>query len=820
MELVREFRKLNRNDVAIAGGKGASLGEMTRAGIPVPPGFVILSNAFERFIEEAELKADIDAALHKVNHEEIHTVEKASETIQALILEEEMPKDIALEIKKHFKKLGATWVAVRSSATAEDSSTAAWAGQLESYLNTTKKDLLENVKRCWASLFTPRAIFYRFEKGLHGTPISVAVVVQKMVESEVSGIAFSVHPVTQDYNQLIIEAGFGLGEAIVSGSVTPDNYVVEKNLWELLDKHISTQNKALVKGKNGGNEWIDLSEEKGSRQVLTEKEIIGLAKLVVKIENHYGFPVDVEWARKKNTFYIVQSRPITTLSDKQSSAKSDSSDDVSRVISQYGVKGPFIHKGFHARFFPIDFVQMIWNKWGDYSGFYYKLHISILHNDYWDLYYFPSEFTKLREHFLHRAKKEKGFLARFYRDWTKSCIQLGVNIESFEKATVTNDFSRILKAYNALVQEYLFEYALAAPIQEASGFQPEQWIIPKIEEFSHRYKLDYNQTAALLISPIVHSFITQEEIELLKIALKGKKSKSIEKDLQKHQTRWFWIQNNYAKIQELPLDFFKKRLAELEKHPVQQLQSKFRALQKAPADLKKQKKKLFHNYQPSKELAEFVKLNELFAEMQDVRKAFVLHANHCHKLFLEAVAKKFKQPLESLWFYLYNEMLQAIQTGTFLSVEEIQRRKEIMVAVQSKTEKIVFSGKQATSFHAHLEEMVENVQEFSGIVAQPGKVTGKVRIVLKTHDILAFEEGEIIVSSMTRPEMTLAMQKAAAFITDEGGITSHAAIIARELKKPCIIGTKIATKILKNGDWVEVDANQGIVKILEKKSVN
>lgn len=313
MEFVRDFRQLNKNDAAIAGGKGASLGEMTQAGIPVPPGFVILSNAFERFIEEADLKADIDAALHAVNHEEMHTVEKASEEIKALILQAEMPRNIASEIRQRFKKLNAKFVAVRSSATAEDSSSAAWAGQLESYLNTTEKDLLENVKRCWASLFTPRAIFYRFEKGLHGTPISVAVVIQKMVESEKSGIGFSVHPVTQDYNQLIIEAGFGLGEAIVSGSITPDSYVVEKKGWLILDTHVSNQTRALVKAKNGGNDWIELGPEKGNQPVLNEKEILELAKLIVRIEKHYGFPVDVEWCREKGKFLIVQSRPITTL---------------------------------------------------------------------------------------------------------------------------------------------------------------------------------------------------------------------------------------------------------------------------------------------------------------------------------------------------------------------------------------------------------------------------------------------------------------------------------------------------------------------------
>src|SRR3989338_8342351 len=182
-----------------------------------------------------------------------------------------MPEDIGKEIMEQFKKLGAKYVAVRSSATAEDSGEAAWAGQLDSFLNTTEKDVLDKVKHCWASLFTPRAIFYRFEKDLHKTKISVAVVVQKMVNSEKSGIAFSVHPVTQDYNQLIIEGGLGLGEAIVSGSVTPDSYIVEKEPRRLIEKNVSEQGKGLYRKEGGGNEWKELGQA-GSEQKLRSEE--------------------------------------------------------------------------------------------------------------------------------------------------------------------------------------------------------------------------------------------------------------------------------------------------------------------------------------------------------------------------------------------------------------------------------------------------------------------------------------------------------------------------------------------------------------------
>lgn len=313
MELLRNFEQISKNDVILAGGKGASLGEMTRAGIPVPPGFVILADVFEEFLAETDLNVEIDSILHSVNHQKMHTVENASEKIRALILQAKISQDIAAEIQKSFQELKAKYVAVRSSATAEDSASAAWAGQLESYLNTTEETLLENVKKCWASLFTPRAIFYRFEKDLHKQKISVAVVVQKMVESEKSGIAFSVHPVTQDKNQLIIEAGFGLGEAIVSGQITPDSYVVEKQPRRIIDKNVQTQAKGLYRAKNGGNEWCDITKEQGEKQVLSYDEILGLSELVIKIENHYEFPCDIEWAFENEKFYIVQSRPITTL---------------------------------------------------------------------------------------------------------------------------------------------------------------------------------------------------------------------------------------------------------------------------------------------------------------------------------------------------------------------------------------------------------------------------------------------------------------------------------------------------------------------------
>ena len=222
------FKQLSKKDIAIAGGKGASLGEMTQLKLSVPPGFTVLAQAFDRYLAETDLKQEIEAQLEKINFEEMHSITKASEMITSLITDEKMPKDIEIEILKEFKKLKVQAVAVRSSATCEDSAAASWAGELESYLNVKEKNLIQSVKKCWASLFTPRAIFYRHEKDLKNEAVSVAVVIQKMIQSEVSGICFTVHPVTEDKSQMVIEAGYGLGEAIVGGMITPDSYIVEK----------------------------------------------------------------------------------------------------------------------------------------------------------------------------------------------------------------------------------------------------------------------------------------------------------------------------------------------------------------------------------------------------------------------------------------------------------------------------------------------------------------------------------------------------------------------------------------------------------------
>lgn len=331
-KLTKPFQNISKDDVKIAGGKGASLGEMTRTKISVPPGFVILVDGFDYFLAETDLLVEIASELKKINYKNINSVDRASNVVRDLISDATMPPGLQKEFVAEFKKLKAKYVAVRSSATAEDSSIASWAGELETYLNTTQKTLCDNIKKCWSSLFTPRALFYAFEKKVFNTnhqtkiraktckklqdcyPVGVAVAVQKMVESEISGICFTVHPVTRDKNQMIIEAAWGLGEAIVGGQVTPDSYVVAKNDWSILDINVNNQEKMITRtSTSGGTTEKTVPKPKQNKQKLSGKQITDLAKICQRIEEHYGTPQDIEWAIEGGKIYITQSRPITTL---------------------------------------------------------------------------------------------------------------------------------------------------------------------------------------------------------------------------------------------------------------------------------------------------------------------------------------------------------------------------------------------------------------------------------------------------------------------------------------------------------------------------
>jgi pyruvate,water dikinase len=334
-ELVLWFDNLRNTDVSVVGGKNASLGEMIHAGLPVPFGFAVSAYSYERFIVEKKIAEKIYEIIKDTvtDPNDPKQYEAASKGIRELIESTPMPQDIEDAIKKAYSDLNKrfelkdTFVAVRSSATAEDLPDASFAGQQETYLNVKGSDeLIEKVVKCWSSLFTPRAIFYRNEKGFPHEKVFISVGVQKMVNSRAAGVMFTINPVTGNHDEIVIEGNFGLGETVVSGAVNPDDFVVDKSAVKIKSRRLERKTIKYIRDpKTGKTLHLDIPEPEQKQPCISDTEILYLAGLAKRIEAHYNKPMDIEWAIDQDLLYpenmmLVQARPETVFGSKSQEA--------------------------------------------------------------------------------------------------------------------------------------------------------------------------------------------------------------------------------------------------------------------------------------------------------------------------------------------------------------------------------------------------------------------------------------------------------------------------------------------------------------------
>lgn len=660
MKFIKQLHDINTHDAQSAGGKGASLGEMTKSGVPVPPGFVILSSAYEYFLSQNGLDPKIATLLQAVHPANTASLESVSREIRSMIENAPIPDDLLFEVVKSFILLEAPHAAVRSSATSEDSSNASWAGQLESYLNTTERTLLKYIRRCWASLFTPRAIAYRREKGLSEKKISVAVVVQKMIASDSAGVAFSVHPVTENMDQLLAEAAFGLGEPVVSGSVTPDSYIVGKEPRRIIQINIAEKNQALVLSEDTeGNELVAIEGPKVYEQVLDNTRILELADLVVAIEKHYGFPCDVEWALENGKFYILQSRPITTLSKKEKHHLHYTVADLG-ILHHHIILSPDSYGALDYRTLVEDCVVRA---------------------------YLTDE--EMRE---ARARGEKLLDKDFFDDLVKRAADIRASLVEYKRpaagAVALKEWDRLLAIWKRMMTVYFY---CDQPMQSAL-----EDVVLK-SEAGHDYAR--------------HVLETMGKIKL-----------------------------------------------------------------------------------------------ELHASAENI-------LTNGFDTFAELLEQKFNVTREEFYALSPDEVREALK-GKAPPVENARARLGGCVFIRKENSWQCLTGDEFRKW----KETIEwgQPKEIIGTVAFPGKATGRVVKHLSWTAINEIPEGAILVTGMTNPQIVPYIKNAAAIVTDEGGLTCHAAIISREWKVPCIVGTKVATRLLHDGDVVEVDANAGLVTVLEK----
>jgi len=828
MKYTKKFKELTKKDTNIAGGKGASLGEMFNAEIPVPNGFVVLTDSFEEFLKETNLKEKIDNILKEIKNNKEENFEKISKEIQELILNKNIPKKIKEKIKSEFNQLNTEFVAVRSSATAEDGAENAWAGQLDSFLNVTKKDLNESIKKCWASLFTPRAIFYRFEKNLNKEKISVAVVVQKMVNSKKSGVAFSVNPVSQNPDEIIIEAGFGLGEAIVSGAITPDSYIVSKEKNKILEININEQTKALYRNTKGENEWKELKEE-GKVQVLNEKEILELSKLILKIENHYGFACDIEWAQEDNEFYITQSRPVTTLSKKQQ-----------KKVKRYTIiandfHSPLIRNEIFCR------IPIFWNKW-------YNLTMPFIgissHKNAIDYFVDLKEWMQAKEQFQEKINKNPLLL----KEVIDRSLFMGEEMNKFTSQLLNVSLEKwspdeLIHFYEKFCDLQSREYAigLLLPLIDIHG-------VSFLESFLSEYltkklpneKVD--DAFKVFTSPIKNSFAMDQEMDLLLLADKIFKSEENKK---------IFLENNSEdipfKLKENDFDSYKKLKEHVKKHnwvyyvyigpafgEVQFVEFLKELLNKKIDPVKEWKRKVEERnslikkrneylkiLKPSEKDKTLIELISVYVLSKPRRKDYQSRSYYHLERFYKEISRRFNLSLE-LARSLTQKQINNLLLGKKIDLEKIKMQYKHHLCYFNGDEVVTISEKKAQEFidnNVSEEKIeIENSEIITGNTAFNGKVIGIVKVINDKTTMDKMNNGDILVSVATSPNIVSAMKKAGAIITDEGGLTCHAAIVSRELEVPCVVGTKFASKVLKDGDLVEVDADNGVVRILERKN--
>jgi phosphohistidine swiveling domain-containing protein len=658
MQFTRDLAQIALTDIPVAGGKGASLGHMLHAGLPVPDGFVVLSTAFDCVLAASGAGGLIEAALSALDYNEPRAIKNASTQIRLALQQAQIPQEISDEIFAAYERLGSQYVAVRSSATAEDSNQAAWAGQLESYLNTSREALLQNVKNCWASLFNERALFYRFNKSPKDHAISVAVIVQKMVQSEVAGVAFSVNPLDGDRRCLIIEAALGLGEAVVSGQITPSKYVVEKSPLRIAVKKEEVQTKALRLATQGGSRWFATGMAKDASPVLPDDAILLLAEQVVQIEELYGFPCDIEWAYQDKRFYIVQSRPITTLPDLSSP------------------------KPLYEKIFARDYCLALIQAW---CG---------------------AESTDPRQ-------------------WTDQ-KQPVVPYIIFERKKETVNCYMDLKNGTGWVKDELSRQAAADP------------------DFVRKVATTFCRKTETLKT----IWLKEQALELADLRVY----------LKELEEAWAWFEALWWLMEITAGD-------------------------QANHEILREARLATERIGPGSDAV----------ITKSSRQAFPEIADYASVLLIEEIASG-KIPC--------HKELEARMQGYFF------------------TDKRLFVGKTLHDIEDLFKIRIERPactggeDEIRGESAYAGYASGTVRRIMGKKTVLSLKPGEILVTAMTTPEFLPALEKAAAFVTDEGGITCHAAIIAREFKKPCIIGTKVATELFKSGDRIEVDADNGVVRRL------
>ena len=867
---IKSLKNIKKEDQWLAGGKGANLGEMINADLPVPGGFVLLTTAYKRFVQVNGLQKKIDSLIEKIDTADDHLVEgtEISDKIEALFEQNDIPEDILAEIESLYQYMGQPKVAIRSSATAEDLPGTSFAGQYETYLNVMGfEQLCKYIKKCWASLWNLRALSYRIKQKTGNIDLAHGVVVQELIDADKSGILFTANPVNGRRDQMLLNASWGLGEAVVGGEVTPDQWILDKHNHDIITEQIAKKEIMTIR-QNQGIQHVEVPTEKQEKVSLAKKEVLQLLQLGSQVENYYEFPQDIEWAIKDGELFLLQTRPITSLYPvpEKVEGKEGLRVNINFSLLSQGIEEPLTPMGENlfikmflepAKLFNKgikDERDMWWIK-GIGGRVFVDLTDLLRKEKHWDKVMYNDLFSdqdpltaKVLHQFLERNKqaitREKSKINSWIIKHIAPALKLAypmVKNSLYGKMQPIKARDKAIAEWNQIVEEIKKEREVLTTIEDKlafiekhvgnytlEGFGILSYIAPsndnveKAEKIAGRYLKD-TSNFRLVEKSLPHNSTTEMGLALLEIAKKmdeqGRKPKIADEEIQS-----FLAKYGHRSIQEM--DIGVPRWHEepeyvisviesyMENQNYQQgLNNFYQGQREAEAAIDRIKQNL-EQAGADKKAKQVEKLIRNYREIFGLREHSKFIQQEIYQIFRELLKEigealvsegKLNDKMDVFWVRFHD----------ILSGEKLQAVVEANQAAQQRYENLFAPRILASTGESIFSAIEEHENALTGVPVSAGVYEGKVKVIYSPKEGYKLEQGDILVTKATNPAWTPLFLNLGAIIMETGGPISHGAVVAREYGIPAVVAVGEATSKLKDGEIIRVNGETGSIQVLE-----
>ncbi|WP_099158675.1 phosphoenolpyruvate synthase [Virgibacillus ndiopensis] len=862
---VLEFREIDKTQLLHVGGKGLNLGELSKIDrIKVPEGFCVTTEAYEKALEQNDAFHALLDQLTLLKIENRDQIGEISRKIRKIIMEIEIPSDVEKAVSNILSRFGDEHAyAVRSSATAEDLPHASFAGQQDTYLNITSKEaILQHISKCWASLFTDRAVIYRMQNGFDHRQVSLSVIIQRMVFPQASGILFTADPITSNRKVLSIDASFGLGEALVSGLVSADCYKVQED--KIVDKMIATKKLAIYGQKEGGTETKQLDPDQQKTQTLTDQQILQLSRIGRQIEAHFGNPQDIEWCLVDNIFYIVQSRPITTLYPIPETEDEENhvyisvghqqmmTDPIKPLgLSFFLLTTPAPMRKAGGRLFvdvthqlasPVSRNTLL-NGMGQHDPLMKDALMNIIERGDF-IKSLPNDNkapspTKGNTDMLEQIENNPLIVSDLIKRSQSSIEELKQNIQM---KTGSDLFDFILEDIKEL-KKILFDPQSSAVFMAA--INASSWINEKMNEW-----LGEKNAADTLSQSVPNNITSEMGLALLDVAdvirpypevinyLQHVKDDNFLDKLvnfdggQEVRNAFIAFLNKYGMRCAGEIDITKTRWSEKPITLVPMIlgniknfepntgkrkfeQGRHVALEKEQ-ELLDRLKQLPNGEQKAKETKRMIDKIRNFIGYREYPKYGMINRYFVYK---QALLKEADQLVragiihekEDIYYLTFEELHVVVRTNKLDYQIISQRKNEYKLYKKLTPPRVITSDGEIIAGEYKRENLPAGA--IVGLPVSSGVIEGRARVILNMEDA-DLEDGDILVTAFTDPSWTPLFVSIKGLITEVGGLMTHGAVIAREYGLPAVVGVENVTKLIKDGQRIRVNGTEGYIEIL------